>query len=120
MTRRGKIARLPKVIRDELNLRLRDGGRVDHLPEWEQTQEVAELTRGISDYPERFQDGLKGTLASGCFSTLLAVNLVELSKLLLDNSQSLELRWNRFCRVHEQLSRLRRDDHRRVRRRLAF
>ena len=34
MTRKSKIARLPNVIRQELNERLRDGGRLDDLSEW--------------------------------------------------------------------------------------
>jgi len=34
MTRRGKIARLPNVIRQELNQRLRDGERLDKLAKW--------------------------------------------------------------------------------------
>jgi len=34
MTRKSKIARLPNVIRQELNERLRDGGRLDKLVKW--------------------------------------------------------------------------------------
>ena len=34
MTRNGKIARLPREIRDELNRRLDDGGQGKDLVEW--------------------------------------------------------------------------------------
>ena len=156
MARIGKIARLPKVIRDELNQRLRDGQMANQLTEWlnglepvravlksqfggrpitqqnmsdwrkggyaewEQSQEVVAFARDIRDKPDAFLQGLDGKLASECFSTLLAVNLVELSKTLLDKKMNLNERWKRVCQVHEQLSRLRRDDHRRTMRRMMF
>jgi len=156
MARIGKIARLPKEIRDELNRRLNNGERQDKLvdwlnglepvkavlksqfggrpiseqnmsdwrkggyAEWEQSQEVVAFARDIRDKPDAFLQGLDGKLASECFSTLLAVNLVELSKTLLDEKMNMNERWRRVCQVHEQLSRLRRDDHRRTMRRLMF
>lgn len=148
MTRHGKIGRLPKGIRDELNRRLANGEYAKRLVvwlngleevqavlkadfegkpineqnmtgwkqggyvEWKQTVEVAELAKELRDKPERITQALGGGQANDYLATLMSVQLAELSQMFLDRKLSVEERWKRFCKVNEQLSRMRRDNHR--------
>ena len=150
MTRNGKIARLPKVIRDELNRRLVDGEQGKRLvvwlngleevqaileedfegkpissanltqwkqgghTEWQHQGEVAELARELRDKPQGIMEALEGREASDYMGTLMSVQLVEISRTFLDDGLDIEQRWKRFEKVHEQLSRMRRDDHRKL------
>jgi len=48
MTRRGKIARLPKKVRDELNQRLQDGEALEPLAKW--LNELTEVKTAMQTY----------------------------------------------------------------------
>ncbi|HEX4343002.1 MAG TPA: phage protein Gp27 family protein [Verrucomicrobiae bacterium] len=151
MARRGKIARLPKEIRDQLNRRLQNGEAGNKLVDWlNGLEEVQAILRGefeghpvnepnLSDWRnggyadwERMEavrqriealrensEGLTDLTGrvdiSYCYSTLLAVKITELGELLLAKNDDPEEQWERVCKVHQQISRMRRDDDRRAR-----
>ena len=150
-TRIGKIGRLPRQVREELNRRLLEGepgitlvawlngqaavqpvldrwfgGRPvteQNLSEWRQggyedwqrqeearawVRELGEATEGL---------GNAGELGDR-FACVLAVGLTRLAKVLLDKEGEPEQRWERLCKVSQELSRLRRDEQRAVQTRI--
>jgi hypothetical protein len=83
-----------------------------HL-EWLRLREGrARVLRVVSD-AEEFQAAGQGQRLGDCLAAILAVELDGLGRALLgDEEADLEKRWERFCEVHRQVSRLRRDDDR--------
>ena len=151
MARRGKIARLPKAVRDELNTRLQDGEvgssllewlnglpevqqvltahfkgelindvnlsawRTGGFAEWERAQDVEGMLQRVREEADGF-DGAVGEVAIGdCMGKLVAAEIAGLARVLWEKEEDPEKRWNRVCKVHKQISRLRKDDHREVR-----
>jgi len=150
MARTGKIARLPKEVREELNQRLQNGEVAVHLVDWlnglekvktvlaanfggqpisesnltgwraggyldwEQKQELERL-RQMTGRAARFGEVAAEQEISDSFATLLSVEMTGLARTLLDKESDPEKRWKRLCQVHKQISRLRRDDHRKMR-----
>ncbi len=150
-TRNGKIARLPKFIRDELGQRFSDGEQGKQLVEWlngeECVQEVLkEQFRGrtiteqnLSKWKQGgYQDWLRdeerklfvsklteqsgdldeaadGQEISDRFAGVLAAEMTRLAVELLEKETDPEKRWQRLCKIHRELSQLRRDDHRAIR-----
>jgi len=150
MTRRGKIARLPKKIRDELNQRLQNGEPMAELGDWlnklksvrevvksyfdgakitvsnvsdwkaggfvdwEKEEEARETLREVQESSKGFNEVVEGKPVGDCFATLLSVKMVGLAKVLLDKETKPERQWERLCKVHKELSRFRRDDHRAI------
>ena len=62
MTRNGKIARLPRALRDELNRRLDDGEPGNRLVEWLNAQ--PEVAAGLAD-PTGGRDSGRATCLLG-------------------------------------------------------
>jgi len=151
MARRGKIARLPKEIRDQLNRRLQNGEAGNQLvdwlngleevqavlkaefesrplneqnlsdwrkggyADWERMEQVRERIEELRENSEGLTDTSGRVDISYCYSTLLAVKITELGDLLLAKEDDPETQWKRVCKVHQQISRMRRDDDRRAR-----
>ena len=150
-TRTGKIARLPKDIRDELNQRLADGQTGPEILAWlnhlslvqiiieERFQNRPVSEKNLSEWRQGgYQDWLRqqntlalasrlvehsGELAgeagneclSDHFTAVLATKFIELAQTMLEENQDPKQRWTCLCEIHQQFSRLRRDDHRAVR-----
>jgi hypothetical protein len=146
--RTGKIARLPKDIRDDLDLRLDNGqlgpellawlnaqpevrqvlqeqfgGRPitqQNLSEWRhgghqdwlQRQEAREVASRLLEQSETLSEASPNRSISDQLATLLSVEIYRFSKSLLNSEGSPEQKWRRVCAVHQQISRLRRDDQR--------
>ena len=87
----------------------RNGGYVD----WEVRQE-AEMLRQVRARSDRLDEAMEGTEISHCLATVVAAEMTGLARTLLMKETDPEKRWKRVCQVNEQLSRLRREDHREV------
>ena len=105
-----------KPINEQNMTAWKQGGYQD----WAQKEDVAELAKELRDRPEGILKALDGVEASDCVATLLSVQLAEISRAFFDKNLSIEERWNRFRKVHEQVSRMRRDDHRKLAREFRF
>ena len=105
-----------KSINDQNMTAWKQGGYQD----WAQKEDVAELAAELRDRPEGIMKALDGAEASDCVATLLSVQWAEISRSFFDRNLSIEERWNLFRKVHEQVSRMRRDDHRKRAREFGF
>ena len=99
-----------KPINDQNMTAWKQGGYQD----WAQKEDVTELAKELREQPEGILKALDGAEASDCLATLLSVQLAEISRTFFDRNLSVEERWDRFRQVHEQVSRMRRDDHRKL------
>ena len=133
-SRRGKIARLPRTIREELNRRLRDGESgtkllawLNALPEvqcivsewrkggyreWLQTQEAAELVR----HPFAEADDLRSAVddPSDKLGTWLAARYAVATQHMAREGNG-QLDWEQLREMCSDVSALRRGDHRAAR-----
>ena len=147
-TRTGKIARLPKTIRNELDQRLDNGQRgpellawlnaqpevrqilkeqfgdrpitPQNLSEWRQgghqdwlhRREAGEVAARLLEQSGTFSETAGNGSTSDHLANLLSVEIYRFSESLLNAEGSAQEKWQRLCAINQQISRLRRDDHR--------
>jgi hypothetical protein len=102
------------------------GGRPiteQNLSEWKQTghpewarHEASRLTAlRLTEHSDDLVEAADGQEISDRLAKVLAAEMAGLALALLEKETDSEKRWQRLCAVHQQLSQLRRDDHRAVR-----
>ncbi len=115
MSRTGKIARLPQLVRDELNLSdWRLGGHRD----WLRHQETRDLVRSLAEQDEELRDEGDGVEVGDRLAGVLAAELVRTAQALMDTVADPVERWPRLRELLQELAQLRRDDHRAARLRM--
>ena len=151
MTRTGKIARLPKYVRDQLNRRIEDGeqgkqlvewlnelpgvqevlkeqfgGRAvteQNLSEWKQTghpewlrqEETRSLVSKLTEQSDDLDEAADGMEISDRYASVLAVELIRVTRTRLEKETDPEKCWQIICEAHRELSQMRCDDSRAVR-----
>lgn len=84
-------------------------------PEWLRQQETRSLVAKLTEHAEDLGEASNGQEISDLFASVLAAELAQLAAALLEKETDPEKRWQRLREVHQELSQLRRDDHRAVR-----
>jgi hypothetical protein len=84
--------------------------------QWLRQEDLLSLVGQVAEESEDLEGAADGQEISDRFAGLMAVELARLATALLEKETDPEKRWKRLCEVHRELSQLRRDDHRAVRR----
>jgi hypothetical protein len=147
----GKIGRLPKYIRDQLNRRIEDGQPGKELvkwlncepdalellqeqfdgrpiteqnlsewkqrgyPEWLQQQKTRLLVSNLTEQAEDLDDAADGMEISDRFASVIAAELMVVTRARLEKETDPEKCWKIICEVLPKLSQLQCDGHRAVR-----
>jgi hypothetical protein len=80
--------------------------------EWLRQEQALEVAARLTERSDGLAETAGGKSLSDRFACVLAAELASLAMELLEKETDLEKRWERLCQVHQQLSRLRHDDHR--------
>jgi len=84
-------------------------------PEWLRQEQTRSLVGQLAEQAEDLGEASNGREISDLLASVLAAELTRLATALLEKETDPEKRWHRLREVHQELSQLRRDDHRAVR-----
>ncbi len=84
-------------------------------PDWLLHEETRWSAIRLTEASDDLNEAANGHELSDRFASVLAAEMARLATTLLEKESDPEKRWQRLCAVHQELSQLRRDDHRAVR-----